>query len=121
MFKVLIVDDNDFERNLLHATLSSLGYNVVGTASNGREGVEQFLKLKPDLVMLDLIMPEMNGIETLREIKSRDPDAKVMICSTTDQKAMISLSKRNGARGYVVKPYQTESLLAAVKKVIGDP
>ena len=121
MPKVLVVDDNDFERNLLHTTLSSLGYDVIGTASNGREGVEKFLKLKPDLVMLDLVMPEMNGIETLREIKSRDPNAKVMICSTADQEAMISLAKRNGARGYVVKPYQTESLSTAVKKVIGDP
>jgi len=121
MPRILIVDDNDFDRNLLHTTLSSLGYDVIGTASNGREGIEKFLELKPDLVMTDLIMPEMNGIETLREIKSHDPDAKVMICSTADQEAMISLAKRNGARGYIVKPYQTESLLTAVKKVVGEP
>jgi two-component system chemotaxis response regulator CheY len=121
MPKILIVDDTDFERNLLHTTLSSLGYEVIGTASNGREGVEQFLQLKPDLVMLDLIMPEMDGIETLRQIKSNDPDAKVMICSTADQNALIALAKRNGARGYVVKPYQTEALLTAVKNIVGEP
>jgi two-component system chemotaxis response regulator CheY len=98
-----------------------LGYNVIGTASNGREGIDLFLELKPDLVMMDLIMPEMNGIETLREIKSHDPNAKVMICSVADQEAMISLARRSGAKGYIVKPYQTESLLTAVKKIVGEP
>jgi len=118
---ILIIDDTEFDRNLLHTTLSSLGYNVIGSASSGREGVDLFLQLKPDLVITDLVMPEMNGIETLREIKKHDSDAKVMICSTADQEAMISLAKRTGARGYIVKPYQTESLLTAVKKIVGEP
>ncbi|HWQ67055.1 MAG TPA: response regulator [Methanospirillum sp.] len=121
MPRILIVDDTDFDRNLLRNILLSAGYAIAGAATGGIEGVQMYQDLIPDLVMVDLIMPDLNGIEVLRQIRDGAPDAKVMICTTVGNTAMVELSRRLGARGYVVKPYQAVTLINAVKRVIGPP
>ncbi|NLV26947.1 MAG: response regulator [Methanomicrobiales archaeon] len=118
---ILIVDDTDFDRNLLRSILLSAGYEIVGLASSGEEGIRQFQELDPSLVLLDLIMPDLNGIEVLRRIRIDRPDAKVMMCTSVGEETMVDLARRMGARGYVVKPYIADNLLSAVGKVIGPP
>jgi two-component system chemotaxis response regulator CheY len=119
--EILIVDDAEFDRNLLKSILLSAGYPVAGTAGSGNEGISEYSRLSPDLVMLDLMMPDINGIDVLRKIRDLNPDAKVLMCTSVNETSMVELARRMGARGYVVKPYVALHLLAAVKKVIGSP
>ncbi|PWR76137.1 response regulator [Methanospirillum stamsii] len=118
---ILIVDDTDFDRNLLRSILLSAGYEISGLASSGEEGILRFKELQPTLVLLDLIMPDLNGIEVLRRIRVFQPDAKIMMCTSVGEDTMVDLARRMGARGYVVKPYIAENLLSAVSKVMGPP
>lgn len=118
---ILIIDDSEFDRNLLKNILVSAGYEVVGTAKGGDEGLSMYYELKPDLVMLDLIMPDINGIDLLIKIKEGSPEARVILCTSVGQDMMIDLAKRSGAKGYVVKPYIADNLLGAVKRIIGNP
>ncbi len=121
MPRILIVDDTDFDRNLLRNILVSAGYEIAGMASGGEEGIRLFREMIPDLAILDLIMPDLNGIETLRRIKTEYPDAKVMLCTSVGEDGMVELARRLGARGYVVKPYQAAYILKAVEKIAGSP
>ncbi len=118
---ILIVDDTDFDRNLLRSILLSAGYEITGMASCGEEGIRQFHALQPSLVMLDLIMPDLNGIEVLRRIRMDAPDAKIMMCTSVGEESMVDLARRMGARGYIVKPYIADNLLGAVQKILGPP
>ena len=118
---ILIVDDTDFDRNLLRSILLSAGYEITGLASCGEEGIRQFKELQPNLVLLDLIMPDLNGIEVLRRIRNDTPEAKIMMCTSVGEESMVDLARRMGARGYIVKPYIAENLLHAVNKIVGPP
>ncbi len=118
---ILIIDDTEFDRNLLKSILLSAGYSICGTASSGLDGVSEYEKLKPGLVMLDLMMPDINGIEVLRRIRASDSNSKVLMCTSVNQNSMVELARKLGARGYVVKPYVATNLVDAVKKVIGTP
>ena len=118
---ILIVDDTDFDRNLLRSILISAGYEITGLATCGEEGIRQFHSLKPTLVMLDLIMPDINGIEVLRRIRNDHPEARVMMCTSVGEESMVDLARRMGARGYIVKPYIADNLLSAVSKILGPP
>jgi two-component system chemotaxis response regulator CheY len=119
MPRILIIDDTDFDRNLLSKILRSAGYDVAGMARGGEEGIRMYREIMPDLVILDLIMPDLNGIETLRRIRSEYPAALVVICTTVDKDGMVELAKRLGARGYVVKPYQAVHILKTVERIAG--
>jgi two-component system, chemotaxis family, chemotaxis protein CheY len=121
MPRILIVDDTDFDRNLLRNILVSAGYEIAGLASGGEEGVRLFRELVPDLAMLDLIMPDLNGIDTLRRIREEYPESKVMLCTSVGEEGMVDLARRIGAKGYVVKPYQAVNLLKAVDRIVGPP
>lgn len=121
MPRILIVDDTDFDRNLLRNILVSAGYDIAGMASGGEEGIRLFREMIPDLAILDLIMPDLNGIETLRRIRTEYPDAKVILCTSVGEDGMVELARRLGARGYVVKPYQAAHILKAVEKIAGPP
>lgn len=116
---ILIIDDTDFDRNLLRSILISAGYEVTGAACCGEEGIRMYDELKPNLVMLDLIMPDLNGIEVLRRLRKQDGDARVMMCTSVGEESMVVLAKRMGAKGYIVKPYIAANLVQAVKKIIG--
>jgi len=120
MGRILIVDDTLFMRTLLKNILFSGGHEIVGEAGDGAEAVEKYEALKPDLVTMDVVMPKMNGIEALKEIKKNDPGAKVVMCTAVGQEQMVKLAIKSGAKGYVVKPFQAPKVLDEVKNVLAS-
>ena len=116
---ILIVDDAAFMRMMIKDILTKNGYNVVGEAENGKVAVDKYLELKPDLVLMDITMPEMDGIEALKAIRAKDANACVIMCSAMGQQAMVIEAIQSGAKDFIVKPFQAERVLEAVKKVIG--
>ena len=116
--KVLIVDDAAFMRMMIKNILTKNGFEVVGEASNGVEAVELYKKLKPDLVTMDITMPEMDGIEALKKIKEIDPNAKVIMVSAMGQQQLVIEAIQAGAKDFIVKPFQPDRLLEAVNKVL---
>lgn len=116
---ILICDDAAFMRMMIKDILTKNGYNVVGEAENGAKGVEKYNELKPDLVLMDITMPEMDGIAALKAIKANDPGASVIMCSAMGQQAMVIESIQSGAKDFIVKPFQADRVIEAVKKVVG--
>jgi len=116
---ILICDDAAFMRMMIKDILTKNGYNVVGEAENGKIAVDKYAELSPDLVLLDITMPEMDGIGALKAIKAKDADACVIMCSAMGQQAMVIEAIQSGAKDFIVKPFQAERVLEAVKKVIG--
>ena len=115
---ILVVDDAAFMRMMVKDILTKGGYNVVGEAENG-VAIQKYTELKPDLVTLDITMPEMDGIQALKKIKEADAGANVIMCSAMGQQAMVIEAIQNGAKDFIVKPFQADRVLEAVKKVIG--
>ena len=116
---VLICDDAAFMRMMIKDILTKNGYNVVGEAENGVKAVEKYNETKPDLVLMDITMPEMDGIQALKKIKEIDAGALVIMCSAMGQQAMVIESIQSGAKDFIVKPFQADRVLEAVKKVVG--
>ena len=116
---VLICDDAAFMRVMIKDILTKNGYDVAGEAENGLKAVEKYNETKPDLVMMDITMPEMDGIQALKGIKAIDPSANVIMCSAMGQQAMVIEAIQSGAKDFIVKPFQAERVLEAVKKVVG--
>ena len=116
---ILICDDAAFMRMMIKDILSKNGYNVVGEAENGAVAVEKYSETNPDLVLMDITMPEMDGIQALKKIKEKDPGASVIMCSAMGQQAMVIESIQAGAKDFIVKPFQADRVLEAVKKVVG--
>lgn len=117
--KVLIVDDAAFMRMMIKDILSKNGFEIVGEAENGAKAVEKFQELRPDLTTMDITMPEMDGITAVKEIKRIDPSAKVIMCSAMGQQAMVIEAIQSGARDFIVKPFQPDRVLEAVRKAVG--
>jgi len=99
--------------------LSQAGFTVVGEAENGKQAVEKYQQLKPDLVTMDIIMPEMGGIDAVRAITDFDPQARVLMCSAMGQQALVAEAIQAGAKDFVVKPFQPSRVLEAVQRVLG--
>ena len=116
---ILICDDAAFMRMMIKDILTKNGYNIAGEAENGAKAVEKYAELKPDLVLMDITMPEMDGIEALKTIKETDPNAAVIMCSAMGQQAMVIESIQSGAKDFIVKPFQADRVLEAVQKVVG--
>ena len=119
MPKVLITDDAAFMRMMLKDILTKGGYEVVGEAVNGNDAIEKYNQFKPDLVTMDITMPVCDGISALKQIMASDPAAKVVMCSAMGQQAMVIESIQSGAKDFIVKPFQPQRVLEAVKKLIG--
>lgn len=117
MKTILICDDSAFMRNMLAATLRNASYNVVGEAGNGVEAVAKYKELHPDIVTMDITMPEMDGIEALKNIKAYDANANVIMCSAMGQQAMVIEAIQAGAKDFIVKPFQNEKVIASVERV----
>ena len=117
--KVLVVDDAAFMRLMLKNIIIKDGLNVVGEAKNGVEAVDKYKELKPDLVTLDITMPEKDGIAALKEIRQYDSNAKVLMCSAMGQQALIIESIQNGAKDFIVKPFDEQRVLESIHKIIG--
>ncbi|GIQ68633.1 chemotaxis protein CheY [Xylanibacillus composti] len=117
--KILVVDDAAFMRMMIKDILTKNGYEVVGEASDGAVAIEKFKELKPDLVTMDITMPEMDGITALKEIKKIDSNAKVIMCSAMGQQAMVIDAIQAGAKDFIVKPFQADRVIEAIKKTMG--
>ncbi|MBL8068600.1 MAG: response regulator [Armatimonadetes bacterium] len=116
--RILITDDALFMRVTLKNILSSNGYEVVGEAENGAQAVKLYGELKPDLVTMDITMPEMDGLEALKQIKALDSNAKVVMCTAMGQKNMVVEAIQSGAKDFIVKPFQPDRVLEAVGKLL---
>lgn len=116
--RILVVDDAQFMRMMLKNILSGAGYEVVGEGENGVQAIEKYKELNPDLVVMDMIMPEMGGIDAVREIVKLDPGAKVLMCSAMGQQALVVEAIQVGARDFIVKPFQPAGVLEAVAKAL---
>ena len=118
MARVLIVDDAAFMRKMLSDVLAKAGHEVVGEGANGTEAVAQYQSLRPDIMTLDITMPEKDGISALKEIIELDPSARVIMCSALGQESKVLESIKLGARDFVVKPFQAERVQEAVAKAL---
>ncbi|KGA98240.1 chemotaxis protein CheY [Alkalihalobacillus alcalophilus ATCC 27647 = CGMCC 1.3604] len=116
---ILIVDDAAFMRMMIKDILTKGGYNIVGEAADGVQAVEKFKELKPDLVTMDITMPEKDGIAALKEIKELDASAKVIMCSAMGQQSMVIDAIQAGAKDFIVKPFQSDRVLEAIQKTFG--
>ena len=117
--RVLLVDDASFMRMMLKNILVGSGYEIAGEAENGNKALEQYKALKPDLVIMDIIMPEMGGIDAVREIMKASPGAKILMCSSMGQQSLVVEAIQAGAKDFIVKPFQPSNVLEAVKKALG--
>ncbi len=117
-YRILIVDDAAFMRMMLKDILTKNGFEVVAEAADGVQAVEKYVETKPDLVTMDITMPEMDGIMALKEIRRIDPDAKVIMVSAMGQQAMVIDAIQVGAKDFIVKPFQADRVLEAVTKVL---
>ena len=116
---VLVCDDAIFMRTMITDILTQAGYEVVGEAESGAQAVEKYRQLKPDLVTMDIVMPEMGGIEAVREICKDNPQAKILMCSAMGQQALVVEAIQAGAKDFVVKPFQPSRVLEAVQRLLG--
>ncbi|SDP05341.1 Response regulator receiver domain-containing protein [Paenibacillus sp. yr247] len=114
-YRFLIVDDTQFMRKMAADCLKQNGYEVVGEATNGREAIKLYEELIPDIVLMDLTMPEMNGIDAIKEILKLDPDAVVLICSASNQQDLIFDALEAGAKGYLMKPFNPVRLIEIIQ------
>lgn len=117
MKRVLIVDDAAFMRKIIKTMLQKNGYEVAGEAENGTLGVKKYKELQPDIVTMDITMPEMMGIDALKEIRSYDPNAKVVMVSAMGQEVMVREAIVNGAKSFIVKPFKEEHVVQTLKKI----
>ncbi|MDR0671592.1 MAG: response regulator [Oscillospiraceae bacterium] len=116
--KILVVDDAAFMRMMVKEVLTKNGFEVVGEAENGAQAVEKYRELSPDLVIMDITMPELNGIEALKKIRSVNAAAKVIMCSAMGQQAMVIEAIQAGAKDFIVKPFQADRVCEAIRKAL---
>jgi two-component system chemotaxis response regulator CheY len=116
---VLIVDDAIFMRTMVGDILTQAGFEIIGEAETGLQAIEKYQQLRPDLVTMDIVMPDMGGIDAVREICKQDPQAKILMCSAMGQQALVVEAIQAGAKDFVVKPFQPSRVLEAVQRVLG--
>lgn len=118
--KVLIVDDALFMRTMLRDIFASTDWQIVAEAENGKQAIEEYKIHRPDLVTMDIVMPEMGGIDALKQILSDDPDASIVVCSALGQKNLILDAVNAGAKDFIVKPFQRTQVLEVVERVTAE-
>lgn len=117
MARILIVDDAAFMRVSIRNILLKNGFEVAGEAENGDIAVQKYAELQPDAVTMDITMPEMTGLDALKEIRKLDPNAKVIMVSALGQEAMVRDAVMAGAKGFIVKPYKEDTIVATLNKL----
>ncbi len=118
--RILIADDTTFMREMLKSALDKEKYEIVGEATTGQQAVDQYKEKKPDLLILDINMPVMNGIDALTGVMEFDPKANVIMCSDQKQEPMIVLALKKGAKDFVVKPFMASDVMRALKKIFNE-
>ncbi|MCT8976701.1 response regulator [Clostridium sp. CX1] len=119
MATVLVVDDAAFMRMMLKNMLIKNGFEVVAEAEDGEKAVEMYKQYKPDLVTMDITMPDMDGIEAVEQIKLVDSSAKIVMCSAMGQQAMVLNAIKAGAKDFIIKPFEEERVIASLKQILG--
>lgn len=119
MAKILIVDDAAFMRMMVKDTLTKSGYTDLFEAVDGADAVEKFKEVQPDLVIMDITMPNMDGLEALKAIKGAKPDANVVMCSAMGQESMVIEAIKSGAKDFIVKPFKPDRILKTVSSIVG--
>lgn len=119
MAKILCVDDAAFMRMMIKNTLTQNGYSDVYEAADGAQAVEKYMEIRPDLVIMDITMPNMDGLEALKAIKAKDPNANVVMCSAMGQEAMVVDAIKAGAKDFIVKPFKPDRIVKTVSSIIG--
>ena len=117
MARVMIVDDAEFMRMIIRDILLMHGHEVVAEVGDGEEAIQTYLEVKPDLVLMDILMPDMDGKEALKKLLVMDPEAKVVMCSSLGQQALITESMKIGAMGFIVKPFESDGMLDVIRKI----
>ncbi len=117
--KILLVDDAAFMRMMLKDTLSKEGYTDLFEAVDGADAVDKFGEIGPDLVIMDITMPNMDGLEALKAIRAKDPNANVVMCSAMGQESMVMDAVRSGAKDFIVKPFKPDRVLKTVNAILG--
>ena len=115
--KILITDDAIFMRGILKKIIKDTPHEVIGEASNGLECIEKYKELQPDLVIVDITMPEMDGLQALKELKKIDKSVKVIMCSAMGQQMMVMEAIQSGALDFIVKPFQPDRIIDAIHRV----
>jgi two-component system chemotaxis response regulator CheY len=115
---VLICDDAIFMRTMVRDILTQAGFDVIGEAETGVQAVSKYQELRPDLVTMDIVMPDMGGIDAVRQICTLDPTARILMCSAMGQQALVVEAIQAGAKDFVVKPFQPSRVLEAVQRVL---
>ena len=118
MATILLADDLAFIKMVQKEILAKKGYQVIGEASDGIEVIEKYKKLNPDVVIMDITMPRMDGLNALKAIKQIDPNARVIVCSALGQQKLIIEAIKIGAKDFIVKPFDPERLSAAIQKAL---
>lgn len=116
--RILVVDDAAFMRMMIKDILTKNGYQIVGEAENGRIALQKYQELRPDLTTMDITMPEMDGITAVKEIKKVDPRANIIMCSAMGQQAMVIDAIQAGAKDFIVKPFQPDRVMEAIRKAL---
>jgi two-component system chemotaxis response regulator CheY len=116
--RVLIADDASFMRQMIREIIEPEGYEVVGEATDGMEAVEQYEQLHPDLVTMDIVMPKRSGIDAVRGILEKTPDARVVMCSALGQETLVMEALQAGAKDFIVKPFKPDNVLSTLQKVL---
>ena len=119
--KILLVDDAAFMRKMIGDTLSKNGYTELFEAVDGVDAVEKFSEIGPDLVIMDITMPNMDGLEALKAIRAKDGNANVVMCSAMGQESMVMDAVRSGAKDFIVKPFKADRVLKTVTSILGNP
>jgi len=119
--KILLVDDAAFMRKMIKDTLTKNGYTEVYEAVDGADAVEKYAELSPDLVVMDITMPNMDGLEALKAIRAKDGSANVIMCSAMGQEGMVMDAVRSGAKDFIVKPFKPDRVLKTVTSILGAP
>ncbi len=119
--KILLVDDAAFMRKMIKDTLSKNGYTELFEAVDGADAVAKFSELAPDLVIMDITMPNMDGLEALKAIRAKDSSANIVMCSAMGQESMVMDAVRSGAKDFIVKPFKPDRVLKTVSTILGNP
>lgn len=117
--RVLIVDDAVVMRMMIKDILSKNGFEIVGEAQNGAEAVEKYKNLRPDVVTMDMVMPGVDGIAAVKQIVSEDPAARILMCTSLGQEALLNEAMEAGAKSYITKPFQPSKILESIEHVLG--
>jgi two-component system chemotaxis response regulator CheY len=117
-YTVLLCDDALFMRAMLRGIVTSGGYEIIGEAGDGRAAVELYATLRPDVVIMDMVMPEMSGVDAVRQIRALDPNARIVMCSAMGQQQLVAEAQNAGAMGFITKPFTASRVLEALAELV---